>query len=57
MSFATARCENARIVRASGTERPRMRSVTSRALRALECTHFAWARTVCGRVSTAATIS
>ena len=46
-SFATARCEKARIVRASGTERPRMRSVTSRALRALDPTRFAWARTVC----------
>jgi hypothetical protein len=41
------------MVRASGTERPRIKSVTSRALRALERTHFAWARTV-WRVSTAA---
>jgi len=40
-SRATARFENARIVSASGTERPRIRSVTSRALRALECTHLA----------------
>ena len=47
-SCATARVENARIVRASGTERPRMRSVMSRALRALERTYFACARTVCG---------
>ena len=53
-SSATARVENARIVRASGTERPRMRSVMSRALRALECTYFACARTVCSGVSTAA---
>src|SRR5437868_234427 len=56
-SSATARFENARMVRASGTERPRMRSVTSRALRALECTYFAWARTICRCVSTAAIAS
>ena len=38
---------DAPIVRASGTLRPRIRSVISLALRALECTYFAFARTVC----------
>jgi hypothetical protein len=44
-SRAIARCEKARIVLASGTLRPRIWSVTSRALRADDRTHFASART------------
>jgi hypothetical protein len=38
---------NASIVRGLGTLRPRMCSATSRAFRAAQCTHCAWARTVC----------
>ena len=44
MSTAAAREVNARIVRASGTLRPRMWSSTSRALRAERRTYFASAR-------------
>ena len=45
MSVAAARVLKARIVRASGTVRPRMWSSTSRAFRADVRTHFACART------------
>ena len=41
---------NARIVRASGTLRPRMWSATSRALRGETWTNFAVACTVAGRL-------
>jgi hypothetical protein len=44
-SRAAARCVNASTVRASGTLRPRMCSVTTRAFRADRRTHFASART------------
>src|SRR5581483_11945131 len=52
-SRATARGENARMVRASGTVRPRSWSTTSRALRAETCTYFATACT-CGAGAPAA---
>src|SRR4051794_24153483 len=42
-SFAAARWLNARIVRASGIERPRMWSTTRRAFRGEVCTYFATA--------------
>src|SRR5207237_9174524 len=47
-SRAAARGVKASTVRASGTLRPRMCSVTRRALRADVRTHFASARTSCG---------
>ena len=46
-SRAAARGVKARIVRASGTLRPRMCSATSRAFRGDTRTHFATARTSC----------
>src|SRR4029079_2859531 len=56
ISRAAARGVNASTVRASGTVRPRIRSSTSRALRADMRTHRACARTVIG-VSVVAAIS